>query len=143
MAAVSAVRARLLFGPHVLAFVAARLSRKAWFTSDCCYWLWFTESHSHGTEYTCCGGPEWVVELVWCSDGRDDETEGCYYAVGEESQDNYMILLYTMKFDRVTSANERVRRGFNSAVGRPPGRAWMLFWLSTTGLARIGPRRGA
>ncbi|CDF37833.1 unnamed protein product [Chondrus crispus] len=117
-AAVSAAGARLLFGPHVLAFVAARRSRKAWFTSDRGFRLGLTESHGDDTEYKCCDDPDWGVELVWCSDGGNGETEGCYYAVGEESHDKYLILLYTMTFDHVLGANENVRRGFNSAFGR-------------------------
>ena len=118
VAAAPTAGARLLFGPHVLKFVATRLSRRTLFTSDRCYRLALAESHSDGTEYTCCSDPEWGVELVWCSDGLDDETEGCYYAVGEGSQDKFMILLYTMTFDRVPSATESVSRGFNSAFGR-------------------------
>ncbi|CDF33335.1 unnamed protein product [Chondrus crispus] len=118
VAAVSAAGARLLFGAHVLAFVSARLARKAWFTSDRCYRLGLTESHSDGTEYTCCDDPEWVVEFVWCSDGGNGEVKGCYYAVGEGSPEKYMILLYTMTFDRVPSANGIARRGFNSSFGK-------------------------
>ncbi|CDF38263.1 unnamed protein product [Chondrus crispus] len=118
VAAVSAAGARLLFGPHVLAFVAARLSRKAWFTADRCFRLGLTESHGDEREYHCCDDPDWVVELVWCSDGSNGEAQGCYYAVGEGSQDKYLILLYTMTFDRVPSENEDARRGFNSAFGR-------------------------
>ncbi|CDF38707.1 unnamed protein product [Chondrus crispus] len=50
VAAVSAAGARLLFGPHVLAFVAARLSRKAWFTADRCFRLGLTDSHGDERE---------------------------------------------------------------------------------------------
>ena len=52
VAAVSVAGARLLFGPHVLAFASARLARKVWFTADRCYRLGLTESHGDGTEYS-------------------------------------------------------------------------------------------
>ena len=118
VAGVSAAGARLLFGPHVLAFVSSRLARRVWFTSDRCYRLGLTKSLSDGTEYNYCDDPEWIVEFVWCSDGGDGEVKGCYYAVGEGSTEKHMIFLYTMTFDRVPSANETARRGLNSSFGK-------------------------
>ena len=70
------------------------------------------------SKYNYCDDPEWVVEFVWCSDGGDGEVKGCYYTVGEGSPEKHMIFLYTMSFDRVPSANDTARRGFNSSFGK-------------------------